>query len=175
MHSFADTIYRSTSLTLAALRDAADGTAGELQTSAATPFVKTLQSIQLQKAIIAVGMFSMFDARLQDGLSCEDGFREAGKVLRAAGYDALAKTFDEFQLAVNVLKHGRGRSYEALVTRAADLPFRIRLPTEAFFAEGDVSEISTLVRVDDKFVLDCVDLIRRVSEAVQALRPKAIL
>jgi hypothetical protein len=33
--------------------------------------------LQLQKAISAVGMFSLFEAMLQDGLECSDGFREA--------------------------------------------------------------------------------------------------
>jgi hypothetical protein len=38
-----------------------------------------------------------------------------------AGELALKERFSEFQLAVNVLKHGRGRSYDALVAKAGSL------------------------------------------------------
>jgi len=174
MHSFTDLVDRSTTFTLSALKDAADRTGEALQTSAATPLVKTVQMIQLQKAILAVGMFSMFEAILQDRLS-KDGFREAGAILRGSGQDSLAEHFDDYQLAVNVLKHGRGRSYDALVAKAARLPFRIKLPGEASFFEGDVSEISTLVEVDDRFVLSRADVIRKVSEAIRAARPDSLL
>jgi hypothetical protein len=64
---------------------------------------------------------------------------------------------------VNVLKHGRGRSYDALVAEAVTLPFRVKLPEEAFFNEGDVSEVSALIEVDDRFVLLCADVINQVS------------
>jgi len=171
MHSFAELVDRSTAFTLSALSDAAERTFEALQTSAATPLVKTLQMIQLQKAILAVGMFSMFEAILQDGLGCNDGFREAKSILRASGQEALAERFHDFQLATNVLKHGRGRSYDALVAKAAGLPFRIKLPGEVFFFEGDVSEIATLVEVDDRFVLSCADVVWKVSEAIRTARP----
>lgn len=37
--------------------------------------------VRLQKAISAVGVFSMFEAMLQDSLECSNGFREAEKIL----------------------------------------------------------------------------------------------
>jgi hypothetical protein len=37
--------------------------------------------IELQKAILAVGMFSIFDSMLQRGFSCSNGFEKAKKVL----------------------------------------------------------------------------------------------
>lgn len=146
-----------------------------LHTSAATPLVKILRMIQLQKAILAVGMFSMFEAIVQDRLNCSDGFREATVVLRESGRDTLAQRFNDFRGAVNILKHGRGTSYDALVARAADLPFRIKLPGEAFYFEGDVSEVSTLIEVDDQFVLSCTAVVRDVSEVVRAARPRTFL
>jgi len=72
MHTFADIVDRGTAFTLEALRVANERTIDALQTSAATPLVKALQMIQLQKAILAVGMFSLFEAILQDGLMCSD-------------------------------------------------------------------------------------------------------
>jgi hypothetical protein len=127
--------------------------------------------IQLQKAVSAVGMFSVFEAMLQDGLECGNGFQEAGLILDREGEAALKEQFVDLQSAINVLKHGRGRSYDALVAKADRLPFRIKRPGQAFFFEGDVSEIATLVEVDDEFVLSCAEVIQKVSSIVQKNRP----
>lgn len=172
MHTFTDFIGRCTVFTLEALREANQRTLDALQTSAATPLVKALQMVQLQKTILAVGMFSLFEAILQDGLSCSDGFREAVDILDREGEAVLKERFSDLQLAINVLKHGRGRSYDALVAKTGVLPFRVKLPGEAFFCEGDVSEVSTLIEVDDTFVLNCAEIIREVSEAVRRVRPE---
>jgi len=175
MHRFTDLIDRSTAFTLAALREANERTTDALQTSAATSLVKTLQMIQLQKAILAVGIFSLFEAILQDRLNCKDGFREANDILDCGGQAALKERFNDLQLAINVLKHGRGRSYDALVAKAGALPFRVKLPGESLFYEGDVSEISTLIEVDDRFVLSCAEVIQEVSEAIRKTRPEFLL
>jgi hypothetical protein len=172
MHTFTDLVDRCTAFTLEALREANERTIDALQTSAATTLVKALQMIQLQKAILAVGMFSLFEAILQDGLSCSDGFREATDILDREGEAVLKEHFNDLQLAINVLKHGRGRSYDALVAKAGVLRFRVKLPGEAFFCEGDVSEVSTLIEVDDTFVLSCAEVIREVSEAIRRARPE---
>ncbi len=42
--------------------------------------------------------------------------------------------------------------------------------SEAFFCEGDVSEVSTLSEVDGRFVLSCAEVIREVSEAKRRAR-----
>ncbi len=167
MHSFDDLVYRGTSFTLNALEEVNSKVIEELQTSGSTIAVKNLQMIQLQKVILAIGMFSFFDSILQEGLSCRNGFEEAKKVLIQKGKVELHGRFDDFVCAINVLKHGRGRSYDALVAKSGSLPFRIKLPEENFFYEGDVSEISTLIEVDDKFVLNCAELIELVSKEIR--------
>lgn len=166
MHDFSDLVRRGIAFNLSALEVARTQVIDAMQTSAATPLVKAAQMIQLQKAIYAVGMFSMFDAILQDRLQCVDGFKEVGVLLEANGASQLKERFADLQLAINVLKHGKGRSYDALVQKAADLPFRIKLPGEAFFDEGDVAEVSTLVEVDDAFLLLCAEVIHEVSVSV---------
>ena len=153
-------------------RDANERIINALQMSAATTLVKTLQMVQLQKAIFVVGMFSLFEATLQDGLSCSDGFREATNILDREGEAVLKDRFSDLQLAINVLKHGRGRSYDALVAKAGALRFRVKLPGEVFFCDGDVSEVSTLIEVDDSFVLSCAEVIREVSEAIRRANPE---
>ena len=172
MHSFTELVDRCATFTLETLREANDRTIDALQTSGATSLVKTLQMIQLQKAIFVVGMFSIFEASLQEGLSCSNGFGEAKKILDDEGELDLKERFDDFFLAVNVLKHGRGRSYDVLVAKAESLPFRIKLPEESFFFEGDISEVSTLVEVNDAFVQCCGDVISDVSGVIRRVRPE---
>jgi hypothetical protein len=147
MHKFDELVYRSTAFTLNALEKLSSDVIEELQTGASTISVKNLQMIQIQKAIIAIGMFSLFESIMQRGLACQKGFDEAKKVLLKRGKVELNDRFNDFLCAINVLKHGRGPSYNALVAKAGSLPFKIKLPTENFFYEGDVSEISTLISV----------------------------
>lgn len=163
MHAFVELIDMSTSLALNAIDQTEDRVIEELQHSAATRLVKSLQATQLQRAILAVGMFSIFESILQDRLGCQNGFEEAHKYLEQEGEHELKKRFSRFIAAINTLKHGRGRSYDALCAEAEDLPFRIKRPDESFFCEGDVSEISTLVEVDNQFIFNCSDVIRDVS------------
>jgi len=170
MHSFDELAYRCATFTLESLQDVNERTVEALQTSAATSLVKTLQMIQLQKVILAVGMFSIFEASLQDRLSCSDGFREAGEILEQQGANKLKEKFSDLAAAINVLKHGSGRSYDALVAKAQTLPFRVKMPDESFFFEGDVSEVSTLVEVDDAFVQRCGNMIGQVSQALRRAR-----
>lgn len=171
MHPFTELVDRCAAFTLAALNEANKRTVGALEMSGATSLVKTLQMIQLQKTIFAVGMFSIFEANLQEGLDCKDGFETAKKILKAEKEAHLKECFDDLIWAINVLKHGRGRSYDALVAKAEKLPFRIKLPGESFFSEGDVSEVSTLIEVDDSFVQRCGDVIRNVSEVIRRVHP----
>lgn len=148
--------------------DVQRGTMNELQITAATRPIKTLQMLRLQNAITAVGMFSMFDAILQQELGCADGFHAAGELLKKRGATALMEQFCDLQLGINVLKHGRGRSYDALIKKARVLSFKIKLPNELFFSEGDVSEVSTLIDVDHAFLLLCAEVIREVSSVACA-------
>lgn len=172
MHSFTELVDRCATFTLETLREANERTIEALQTSGATSLVKTLQMIQLQKAILAVGMFSIFEASLQEGLICSNGFGEAIKILDDEGELDIKERFDDLILAINVLKHGRGRSYDALVAKAEALPFRVRLSDESFFFEGDVSEVSTLVAVNDAFVKCCSDVISDVSRVIRRVHPE---
>ena len=132
MHSFEDLIYGSTSFTLGALEETNSKIIEALQTSGSTILVKNLQMIQLQKAIFAVGMFSMFDATLQDQLSCRNGFEGAKNVLKEKQKLELHDRFDEFICAINVLKHGDGRSYDALISKSELLPLWL-LPVATIF------------------------------------------
>ena len=65
----------------------------------------------------------------------------------------------------------KGRSYDTLVAKSSTLSFKIKMPGEDYFNEGDVYEISTLIEVNDEFVLDCARLIEEVSEEIMKERP----
>lgn len=170
MHSFTELVDRCAAFTIDTLGKANEKTIEALQTSGATSLVKTLQMIQLQKTIFAVGMFSIYEANLQEGLGCTNGFDEAKKILDDEGELDIKSRFENLILAINVLKHGRGRSYDVLVANAESLPFRIKLPNESFFFEDDVSEVSTLVQVDDAFVQLCGNIIREVTVVIQRVQ-----
>lgn len=172
MHNFTELVDSCTNFTLETLREVNERTIEALQTSSATSLVKTLQMIQLQKAILAIGMFSIFEANLQEGLNCRNGFDEAKKILADEGELYMKERFDDFSQAINVLKHGRGRSYDALAAKAETLPFKIKLLDESFFFEGDVSEVLTLVEVDDAFVQRCSSVISDVSGIIRRVRPE---
>jgi hypothetical protein len=174
MHSFAELADSCATFSLQGLTEVHGRTVDALQTSGVTSLVKTLQMVRLQKVILAIGIFSFFEAILQDGLKCHDGFREAANILDRKGEAALKGRFADHRLAINVLKHGRGQSYDSLVAKAAELPFRVKLPWQTFFFEGDVSEVSTLIDVDDAFVLSCVEVVGRVSEVVSKV-PRAFV
>jgi hypothetical protein len=166
MHAFADLVNRSTNFALVTLKQAEDEVIEALQTSGATRHVKNLQMIQLHRAVIAVGIFSLFESIVQDRLECDNGFAAVRECLERQGEVDLGKRFSLFVYAINVLKHGRGRSYDALIAVGADLPFRVKRPGEDFFFEGDVSEVATLIEVDDRFVRECTDLIAQAAGVI---------
>lgn len=176
MHDFSDLAYRCTVFTLTSLKEVEEKTIEALQTSGATSLVKTLQMTRLERTILAVGMFSVFEALLQDRLNCQDGFIEAKNILKKAGDLETLSQFTDLELAVNALKHGRGRSYNTLVEKeGGSIPSKVKTPSQNFFDEGDVSEISTLIDVDDNFIYSCVEIITRVSDSIKKFRQDVIL
>lgn len=176
MHSFSEIIGRCTAFTLGALDEVNEKTINALQKSGATTLVRTLQMIRLQKTILAVGMFSLFEATLQDSLNCRNGFVEAKKILDQDGNAAILERFTDLELAINVLKHGRGRSFDTLVAKCGGtLKPYVKQLDEQFSDEGDVSEIATLIDVDDKFIFLCGEIIEQMSEVIKRTRPDAFL
>jgi hypothetical protein len=166
MHSFADLANRSTNFALSTLKEAEDEAIEALQTSGATRNVNNLQMIQLHRAVVAVGILSLFESIVQDRLECPNGFAAVRECLERSGEIDLRNRFSIFVYAINVLKHGRGKSYDALIAITADLPFRIKRPGEECFSEGDVSEVTTLIEVDDRFVRECAGLVAQVADVI---------
>ena len=99
-----------------------------------------------------------------------NGFVTVRECLEHEKETDLNNRFAIFVQAVNVLKHGRGRSHDALIAMD-NLPFRIKRPGDDFFSEGDISEVATLIEVDDQFVRDCAALIARVAAVINQVYP----
>lgn len=167
MDRFIDVTARCVGFMIDTLNEASRANIGD----GSTVFVKNAQALQLGKVVIAVGIFSIFEARLQDSLNCVDGFVELRKVLSSAREQAFALRFEQFAAAVNVLKHGRGRSYDWLLSRSEALPFTVKARDQRFFFEGDVSEPDTLVLVDDAFIRSCAELVQTSIEIVRRVNP----
>lgn len=173
MHSLTDLAGRSARFTLDRLQETLDRV---LATGdGTTAMIKTLQMIRLQKAIMSVGMFSMFESILQQRMGWPDAFGEVRTFLTQHGDAKLAKRFALFAAAVNVLKHGEGRSYDMLLSEVDPLPFRVKPRGDFFFHEGDASEVSVLVDADDAFVMACADLIIDVSTTIRQAYPGCAL
>lgn len=172
MHDFSELIHRCTTFTLTSLHDVHEKTLEALQTSGATSLVKTLQMIRLEKVILVVGMFSIFDAILKDRLNCENGFAEVKSILKEGNETELLEQFTNYELAINALKHGKGRSYNKLIAKERmSIQATVKNPNENFFFEGDVSEIAGLVEVNDEFIENCSILITRISSTLKKIRP----
>ncbi|HDT5146654.1 TPA: hypothetical protein QHS21_002717 [Klebsiella michiganensis] len=174
MHQFHELAYRCTYFSLRVINEAYDNSVNELSETGSTPPVKNLQALNLQRMIHAVGLFSIFEAHLQQGLACRNGFKEAELILEQAGEYALKKDFHNCYLAINALKHGDGESYKSLTSSISTLNFVVETPTTRTFEEGDVSGIFGLVRVDDIFIENCLELIEKISKCIKAHRPDFI-
>jgi hypothetical protein len=135
----------------------------ELQTSARTPLVTALRMLRLQRAILVIGMFSLFESLLQKETGWTKPFDRLKECLKESGQVELAEKFNDYQLAINVLKHGQGSSYCQLLQRSSKLDFKIKPEGEPYFFEGDVSEVGVLIDVDEQFVRRCAALIRDAS------------
>ncbi len=133
----------------------------ELQTSGATRLVINLQKMQWGRAIFAIGIFSLFEAVVQNQLEIEKGsaFKELKEKLKINNKTELLVKFEEFYCAINVLKHRKGSSYTKLLEKQGSLPFQSTPAGSVFRNEGNVSESETLIYVDDEFLKSCLAVI----------------
>ncbi len=167
---------RCAAFTLSHARAVQEDVCQKLETSGATRLVMTLRIIRLQKALLAIGMFSIYESFLQVGMGWGElyAFDELERHLNKHGENRIAQIFNDYRLAVNVLKHGKGKSYSRLVERISELEFKVKPPSDGFFSEGDVSEVtSVLIDVDDDFVARCAAVIEETLAVLRSKEEKA--
>lgn len=132
-----------------------------------TSRVTMARMMTMRATIVATGTISVFEALLQQGLGWSEPFPRLDNHLREEGMTELAERFLDYRCAVNVLKHGAGRSHDRLLDRKARLDFAVREVEQPFHDEGDVSEVSTLVRADVAFVTNCARVVEEVTSALR--------
>ncbi len=147
----------------------ADESLNRFRNDGSSNIVNALRSSRMQLVMAAVGGFAMLEGILEQSMGWKKPYQELEQQLRRSGQDALADSFMSFRMAINVLKHGFGESYERL-TRRSNLSFRVKLSEGQFFDEGDVSEIPGLMLVDDRFVLACAQVIEQAFTSLQIPR-----
>jgi len=134
----------------------------ELQTSAATPLVNAMRMLRLQKAVLAIGMFSLFESLLQEAMGWKNPFSELEGYLKARQKAELAKSIGDYVLAINALKHGEGRSYRALLEKRTDLEFAVR-PED----NSEYFDVGILIDVNETFVRRCASLIQEAAAVIR--------
>ena len=103
-----------------------------------------MATVQVEVAV--VGVFSLFEARMQPQFPKGPFFKQLKAHLIELGQPELATSIWHYYLAVNVLKHGHGSSYEEL-RKTPGLPFSIKQLDDVFFDEGGVAEPEGLIDV----------------------------
>ncbi|MFC4353035.1 hypothetical protein ACFOW6_15910 [Fodinicurvata halophila] len=121
--------------------------------------------VRIQREIIAVGAFSMYESLLQSELEWSRPFDELRDRLEEQEHHDLSSRFEDYRLAINVLKHGTGLSHTRLLERREELEFAIKEPS-TFFYEGDITEGQSLIDVDEKFVQRCAELIKETRNKI---------
>ena len=164
-----DLLTSSCNLLLPLIEEHEDQAFKILEVSGATSAVNALRALRVQKTTLAIGMFSMYEAVLQDGFGFgKYAFDDLEKKLKSDGHIDIAKDFEKYRLAINVLKHGSVRSYDDLLKFLPDLEFNIQGDGSEIFEEGNVNVGQFLVHVDSTFVRRCAELIEISLNSIRA-------
>lgn len=167
MHQFDDLLKMVIDSHIRKTSDMRDTVEKDLERLAPTRHIKNLQMLQLQNAIVAIGIFSLFESFMQGHFMVGHSISHIKEVLKRTQPELL-KEFEMYRMAINVLKHGRGTSHDQLLQCRDRLPFQLREYHEEPFFEGDVSEIATLIQVDDMFLLDASRVISAVYRTLES-------
>jgi hypothetical protein len=73
----------------------------ELETSARTSLIMTLRTIRLQRAVLAIGMLSLFESLLKTHMNWERPFDRLADYLDEHERSELAQVFEQYRLAIN--------------------------------------------------------------------------
>ncbi|MGR3635458.1 MAG: hypothetical protein ACU0BK_05960 [Shimia sp.] len=107
--------------------------------------VEDLRTANVALELVAVDIFTLFEARMQHHFKRGPFSRKLRAALLDAGQTDLAGRFHEYYLAINVLKHGKGASYRELLAASTTL-FHVRR-TETPNSQGEQAP-SSLIDID---------------------------
>lgn len=84
--------------------------------------------------------------------------------------------FTDVELAINVLKHGKGRSYNILIAKGGGtLKEKLKDFDLEEYEENDIAALTTQIDVNDEFIYKCIDLITEISELIAEAHPDVFL
>ena len=83
--------------------------------------VEELRAATVSLELVAVDIFSLFEARMQHHFKRGPFSRKLKSLLLKAEKTDLADRFHQYYLAINVLKHGKGASYRELLNDPSNL------------------------------------------------------
>lgn len=89
--------------------------------SASDAQAEELRAATVALELEAIDIFSLFEARMQHHFKRGPFSRKLISLLQGAKETDLAERIRQYYLAVNVLKHGKGASYRALLNEPAPL------------------------------------------------------
>src|SRR5262249_8636545 len=115
----------------------------QLETSGATRQMMTLRMLMLQRAVLAIGTFSLLTPA-PDQMRAKP-IDELDRYLSKHGTQ-LPSDFTDYRLAINALKHGQGRSHTELLARASTLNFKVRAAVDLFGEERDIFSVHVFSR-----------------------------
>ncbi len=104
--------------------------------------VEELRAATVSLELLAVDIFSVFEARMQHHFRRGPFSRKLKSLLLEAGKADLADRVHHYYLAINVLKHGKGASYRELLNNPNSL-FVIK-PTNDSIDEETPTPVSLL-------------------------------
>lgn len=139
----------------------------ELETSAATRLLVAIDVCHAELSAVTVGIFSLYEGRLNALFGWSKPMKEVSQRLIALGETALVERLKRMDLAVNTLKHGKGHSHSALISKTSAGQVRVRGTSVPFYPEGDVCPIPDLVEATPELLEECCDVIEATWQKVR--------
>jgi len=146
---------------LPVLREAEESAIEMAENGLSTIGLRGVKSVKIQRAIVLVGMFSLLESALQAELDWKEPIRELKRVLGERGESSLASSVQRYELVVNTLKHGFGRSHTALVDDQ-ERSFAVRRGLGDMDPDEYVDIDNLLVDVTNALVEECADTIEMI-------------
>lgn len=140
----------------------------QLEISGATSLLTSIDVCNTQLSVVMIGIFSLFESRLQSLNGWEKPLEEVQSILNER-LPERAMQFEGLRLAINVLKHGEGASHTRLLALAVRLPFQIQTTYGEMHDEGDLCPPSDLILMTPELVEHCCDLIECSWELIRQI------
>lgn len=167
MSNFIEEAGRCIPLVLSFLDDLEKCADDELQSSGSTKHVRYLQSVSMQRNIIACGLFSLFESSMQAKVGGEKTLTKLRKMLKDNGKVDLCDRLLIFETVNNILKHGIGDSHRKFENRTD--AFSINIRNKYFHsADGDISNCASIANIKSEYIFDMLETLNEIEIIVRS-------